>query len=434
MRYAVSVDSAAYPGGRYDEVINVRYKVPSVGNVVFHCDDVVNAIGRPLKPEEDDWLDLLCAIHVADLLCKRGKNEEWNRHIVLSLPLRQPSYFQPLLPLIREVFGRLTQDVIDIRLEADNEPSGARFPTERLQTPPDAVTLLSGGLDSAAASIRMTQSSSAPCFVSSRSAPHVIAAQRSVIESLKSPSIRGMSAAGFRVEVRHKSKKAPPLPKSDLSQRSRTLLFAGVAALIAGAHGITKVILGENGVMAINCPLTAGRDAGFSTHTAHPDVLSQMGRLFTSVLGRTIEVVNPLLFKTKADVVTEIAAAGLTNLILKTHSCWIARTADHCGICVPCLVRRFATEAAGVKDVSYKTDLFNATPPSGDDKFKNLGDYLLFATNMKSSTDDDLLLEFDELNVEGGIPIQARILGIHRQWANDVLKVAGAYPSLAKLL
>jgi hypothetical protein len=30
--------------------------------------------------------------------------------------------------------------------------------------------------------------------------------------------------------------------------------------------------------MAINCPLTMGRSGGFSTHTAHPDILALMGK------------------------------------------------------------------------------------------------------------------------------------------------------------
>lgn len=54
------------------------------------------------------------------------------------------------------------------------------------------------------------------------------------------------------------------------------LLCAGVAAMIAAAHDVGEVILAENGIMAINCPRQAG---DFSTHTAHPEILSIMSEL-----------------------------------------------------------------------------------------------------------------------------------------------------------
>jgi hypothetical protein len=34
----------------------------------------------------------------------------------------------------------------------------------------------------------------------------------------------------------------------------------------------------------------------------------------------------------------------------------MARQAKHCGVCVPCVVRRFAVEAAGAQDAIYQHD------------------------------------------------------------------------------
>jgi hypothetical protein len=211
-------------------------------------------------------------------------------------------------------------------------------------------------------------------------------------------------------------------------------LFTGIAALIAVSKGLHEVVLGENGVMAINCPLTAGRVGGFSTHTAHPDLLSLMSRLFTSVFGSPITIANPLLYKTKTEAVADVANLGSRDLILETHSCWVARTAHHCGVCVPCIVRRFATEAANVADVTYQHDVFGNPPQAGDEKFANIGDYLLFATNFAATDDEDLLFNFDELNVEGGPDAQATILQLHRRWSEDVLRVATGYEKLAALM
>src|SRR5207302_1625459 len=98
-----------------------------------------------------------------------------------------------------------------------------------------------------------------------------------------------------------------PLPQPDPSQRSRTLLYAGVAALIAAAHSLREVTLAENGVMAVNCPLTPGRISSFSTQTAHPDALSLMSQLFSTVFATSITIVNPLIHMTKTEVIRQIA-------------------------------------------------------------------------------------------------------------------------------
>lgn len=418
------------PGGRH-RALQVRCS--DNPNVILHSDEIVNMVGRPLTTVEEDWLDLLRAIHVADLICERGKNEDWNRHIVLSLALREPTHFASRVPLIRELFGRLTQDLLEVQLEKMDQVPKARHPLVHDTPEFDSVSLLSGGIDSAAAAAQLLERHSRPCFVSSRSASHVVSSQNSVLAGLRKVYGGVLEVAGFRVQIKRDVADAP-LPDSDLSQRSRTLLFCGVAALIASARQVNEVTIGENGILAINCPLTSGRLGGFSTHTAHPDVLALMGQFFTSSLESSISIVNPLLSSTKTEVMRILQFSGLEDYVPLTHSCWIARTATHCGTCVPCLVRRFAAEAAGVKDATYETDVFRNLPSSNDPRFGNIGDYLMFANTLMTLTDDELLFEFDELNVEGGAPAQAAIVETHRRWASDVVHVAQQYPKLAALM
>jgi 7-cyano-7-deazaguanine synthase in queuosine biosynthesis len=433
MRYAVSVDGATPPTNyRYDRTITVRCKPTEDANVHFRADEVIAAIGRPLRPEEEDWLDLLRAVHAADLFCRRGKNEDWNRDIILALPLRDPSRVRAYITLLQEIFGRMTHDRLEIHIEPDNDPTPVRFP--RSETPDvDAVALLSGGLDSARAAVTVLDQHKAPCFIASRSSSHVIATQNAVVTALEEKYGRPVATTGFKVDPR-RTHPDFPLPEADLSQRGRTLLFAGVAATVAAARGIDTVTLGENGIMAINCPLTSGRAAGFSTHTAHPDVLALMGALFGRVLGAPIRLDNLLLHLTKTEVVAELAAAGLAELIPKTHSCWIARQASHCGVCVPRIVRRFATEAAGVADVRYDNDSFDSPASPQDEKFAAIGDYLLFVTNFASLPDDELPFEYGELNVEGGERARRPLFDTHRRRVGDVLRVARAHAALAARL
>lgn len=424
MRFALSIDGAPV----ISEPDAERYLLVTGpgGNVQAHVGDLLNAVGRVLSPLEDDWIDLLTAIHVADLICQRGSNEDWNRSIRIGIPLRDPSPFHAVSPLLRLIFARLTHDAVDFEFERRRDLP-ARYPPGAPSTlAVDAVCLLSGGLDSAAAALNLARGGRSAVWVSARSSPHVRVAQREVVAEAGS----GLSAA-FGITVRHRHS-AHPLPDIESSQRSRTLLYAGLAALVAASKGIAEIHLGENGVMAINCPLTAGRVGGFSTHTAHPGVLRLMERLFSEVFQTPMAITNPLETFTKTEVVARLADQA-PELPMKTHSCWNTRIAEHCGTCVPCLVRRFSMISAGVPDRSYTTDVLNVDLPVGDSRRDNVVDYMVFARKFEQLGDDELLFEFNELNLPPPSDITAAI-EMHRRWIRDVLSVARTSAQLSVLV
>jgi hypothetical protein len=62
------------------------------------------------------------------------------------------------------------------------------------------------------------------------------------------------------------------------------------------------VYIAENGQMAVHLPLTQARIGAFSTHTAHPEALAKAEEYFNTVLDRAIQIVNPYVHKTKAEV------------------------------------------------------------------------------------------------------------------------------------
>jgi 7-cyano-7-deazaguanine synthase in queuosine biosynthesis len=430
-QYVVQVDRApcTVPAGATTLSVLRNHTQP---NTVFSVDAVVNAIGRPLTTCEEDFLDLLHAIHVTDLICARGRNENWTRELLLALPLRAPQPFQDLIPVIQETFGMMTFDRLRIELTTYDSPPPQRFPTKPdTHWKPDAVVLLSGGIDSACAGAQLASTRNRPLFVSSRSSSHVSSAQSAVVAALQEicPSLR---AVRFQSQPRHKHPIAP-LPASDLSQRARTFLYVGIAAVIAVAHDVDEIVVGENGIMAINCPLTPGRAAGFSTRTAHPDVLDRMASVIGALFKRPFRVANPLLLQTKVDVVRRLAKLCGPGLIQKTHSCWIARQANHCGHCVPCIVRRFASEAARVPDVAYVDDSFQQPDELNDEAFASIGDYLLFIRRLRSSSDVDLLFDYPDLNIGGDAAAIEQLIALHRKWAGQVEAVVKRYPTLRSL-
>jgi hypothetical protein len=92
-----------------------------------------------------------------------------------------------------------------------------------------------------------------------------------------------------------------------------------------------------------------------STRHAHGQFLSLMERLGTGLFGRPIRVFNPYELTTKAEMVRVLAPHP--RLALATVSCWYQQWSGrgasqgrgHCGVCIPCLVRRVALESAGIE-------------------------------------------------------------------------------------
>src|SRR5688572_16580467 len=230
MRYAVQVDGApqTVPAGATAFSVLRNHPTP---NTDYTIDDVVTNIGRPLTAREEDLLDLLHAIHIADLICARGRNESWQRDISLAVRLRDPAPFIGLRPLLHEVFGMMTFDRLNISFVPFDQRPAQRYPLKgRGEDPPDAVALLSGGIDSAAAGADLAAECERPLFVSARSSSHVSAAQNHAIAALK--RINGdLQVVHFRSQPKHQHA-LTPLPQSDTSQRSRTLLYIGIAATI----------------------------------------------------------------------------------------------------------------------------------------------------------------------------------------------------------
>lgn len=102
--------------------------------------------------------------------------------------------------------------------------------------------------------------------------------------------LRGLDPGITRLKLGAGKARDRPFPGTESSQRSRTFLFVGAAALVAALAGSHEVVLNENGVMALHLPLTAARIGSLSTHTASPPILDRMRTLSSEVLGNPLRV------------------------------------------------------------------------------------------------------------------------------------------------
>jgi len=154
--------------------------------------------------------------------------------------------------------------------------------------------------------------------------------------------------------------------ESEPSQRSRSFLFLSLATAVASAGGNhTALHIYENGLISLNVPLAPNRAGGLSTRTTHPHFLSLYQDILAS-LGVDVSIVTPFRFRTKGEMLSVSKNSGVLREGIKlTHSCshttyvrFKGKSMDnHCGYCLPCMVRRAATTYAGVDHVNYVVDI-----------------------------------------------------------------------------
>src|SRR5262249_29579469 len=104
----------------------------------------------------------------------------------------------------------------------------------------------------------------------------------------------------------------------EFSQRTRSFLYAALAAAVAATPGLNRVRFYENGVISLNLPPSPQVVGSRATRTTHPRVLRGFGALFTALAKKKFEVENPFLWMTKTQVLDVIARAGCASLIEHT--------------------------------------------------------------------------------------------------------------------
>ena len=146
--------------------------------------------------------------------------------------------------------------------------------------------------------------------------------------------------------------------QNERSQRARSIVFLAYGVLLATAlkryHDGERVTVYvcENGFISINPPLTGARLGSLSTRTTHPLYITLFQRLLDAA-GLRVTLRNPYQFSTKGEMLRACAdQAFLRGHAHTTTSCgrYARNRYRHCGRCFPCLVRRAAFHAWGVRD------------------------------------------------------------------------------------
>jgi 7-cyano-7-deazaguanine synthase in queuosine biosynthesis len=159
---------------------------------------------------------------------------------------------------------------------------------------------------------------------------------------------------------------------NDPNYRSRSFMFISLAIYAASSlnrNTLIPVIIPENGTIAINTPLSPSRRGSCSTRTAHPFFIQQFQKIINR-LGLPIVIVNPLIKKTKGEILSQCLDKQVLEKTYKfSTSCakgghnvhWKRRGngVKHCGYCMPCIYRRAALHSVNFSHEQYGFDLCN---------------------------------------------------------------------------
>jgi len=304
-----------------------------------------------------DFLSLSLAVTAADTFADRGRAPDgWAREIKLKVALTDPARWRPAIPILQRALGFLSGDEWTLQFVRGGERPPV--PRDRVQRKIildgcDSVCLYSGGLDSAIGVLDLRSQGRNPVLVS-----HAYRLDGSRQQEL-------LAHLGPRV-VRFATSASPVASLGrghDVQMRTRSLNFLAMGALMAASlgPGRTTLFVPENGLIAINPPLTNRRIGALSTRTTHPYYLHQIQTVMDMV-GIDVELVNPYAQMTKGEMMTACASQPrLAAMASRTVSCgkW-KRTGVQCGRCVPCLIRRASFHAAGWQDNTvYSPDARN---------------------------------------------------------------------------
>lgn len=292
-----------------------------------------------------DLVRLAAAAYMADRQLRRG--EGYSRTIRIHVQVTDAAPWLTVLDDLAVLLHWLTADIWEISVA----PDGLERPeaVDSVATPPEIVSLLSGGLDSMAGALVASQETRR-LFVGHWDNPTVKASQDRTWNWLKDILTEDCSYRQVHL--------CEAASKLEASTRSRCLLFFALAAGIASACGTRVVEVPENGFTSLNPALGNNRGGVLSTRSTHPWTIFQFQQILTR-LGINIQVSNPYELLTKGELVARANEnASIAEGVPLTLSCGKldgrlysgGNPNHHCGLCIACLTRRGAMLSSGVRD------------------------------------------------------------------------------------
>jgi hypothetical protein len=305
---------------------------------------------RP-SPAAVDFMSIAMAVTAADTFVARADARGgWSRDFEIVLPLADPDPWNALKPQLQSTLRFLSSDTWEFKFtEYGVQPPPSSLIKSRQRvvdlSQVDCVSLFSGGLDSAIGVLDLLAKSRRPLLISHAYAKD--AQKQDEVARLLPSQCQRVSVNTYPTWG----------GADDDSMRTRSFQFLALgtvaAEAVAAYRGASKAKLYvcENGLIALNPPLTPRRMGSHSTRTAHPHFLEGIQSLLDA-LHLPVQIINPYRHLTKGEMMLPYASdPNFRTFASSTVSCgkWKRRN-QQCGRCVPCLIRRASLHAAAVVD------------------------------------------------------------------------------------
>jgi 7-cyano-7-deazaguanine synthase in queuosine biosynthesis len=306
----------------------------------------------------------------------RGYNgdDAWSREISIHAPVTDVALWSKAAPRLTELLSFLTGDewTVKFRNKIPSEPPAIGKHTD---PKPDAVCLFSGGLDSFVGAIDLLAANHRLALVSHYG--HTQREQIAAYEALKPKYEAQMLPLRFFL--------VPPRSSDEQivesTMRARSILFLALGTCVASAlPSGTPLYIPENGLISLNIPLTFGRAGTHSTRTTHPHTID-LYRQLLDALGIEVALHTPYRFMTKGEMLRNCQDQNvLKSGVHSTMSCSRPQAGrfhrrpvgQHCGYCVPCIIRRASLHSVGLDEEPRVRDVLSheirANEAAGYDK------------------------------------------------------------------
>ena len=331
-----------------------------------------------------------CAvIYGCDRAIKRetGNGDRWTRELSVEIPVDDLDRWEGCKEMGEKMLEFLTGDIWHLSFVSDSVPLfGYHFRNTRSnfrikkRAKGSTVSLFSGGLDSITGIIDWLEENPDELLILASTYDHQAESAKSDQERI----LPHLNSAYPNRTTRFVARSGLLTKGDDINFRSRSLTFLGNGVLAASFIGKdTKILIPENGAIALNFPLSRSRSGSLSTRTAHPHYINQFNQ-FLAALGFSYYVINPYQFKTKGEIINECQNQSfLQTVYTKSVSCgkrgygkihWHDKQAKACGHCVPCIFRQAAVNFANFPPENYGCTVSNKAEWGTVDLLKPNGD------------------------------------------------------------
>lgn len=331
------------------------------------------------NPLINDLVNLAREIYIQDILTRNNIND---RSLFVTVAVSDVTKWNKQKSLLTKLIKFMSHDNLNLNFTTETTHSFYIQQEIEFAKPNfDAVTLLSGGLDSL-------------CGVNYNLEHNI----KSIYCSYKLNKFESKSLNTITKYLKEKHKTAHftfsniNIKKVVNTQRTRSFLFLSLACACADLYHIKNVNLYENGIMSLN----PGLKSRTPTRTTHPNTIKMINELLDN-LNVDIKINHPFLFLTKGEMINNISDE-FKNLIKHTNTCGMSRQnkklvirTGHCGSCVPCLLRKISLSAYDNEAYDAEYDIpynikFIAKKPLYKDYISSYYYYFDFYKRIKDAT------------------------------------------------